>query len=468
MGGIRALADGFPTPTQADWSRLVEKALKGASAEGLIFRTPDGIALSPLYRDGEPLSAPRAERGPDGAAWDIRTAVAHPDPTEAHRRLLDDLEGGATSAIVTPASAAWLSSALEDVDLHLAAIALDAGFQGPQAAGWLNEAARAAPLARLAFHLDPLTAFAVAGRSAGPVAAHIQAAAEAAARLRPTYTEASLFLATGRAVHEAGGSDAQELAFTAASALAYAKAAVEAGLSVEAAFGGMVVGVSLDADQFGGIAKLRAARLVVGRIAAASGADAAVRIEARSSARMLSRLDPWTNLLRLTAAGFAGAIGGADAIVLDHFTRPLGGSNALARRLARNTQLILMEEAHLARVADPAAGAWFLDAYTRELAADAWSLFQRIEAEGGAGLALVAGRLAAEVAEVRDRRREAVASGAAPMVGVTLHPDLVGAHVEIQPDPPLAPVETRLPGPDDACPPLTPIRLAEPYEGTRP
>ena len=134
---------------------------------------------------------------------------------------------------------------------------------------------------------------------------------------------------------------------------------------------------------------------------------------------MLSAADPWTNLLRATAAGFGTGAGGADAVVLDPFDVAVETPTPLALRQARNIQLVLMEEAHLGRVADPAGGSWFVETLTRELAQAAWGMFQQIEAGGG----IVAGldRLAEEVAEARAGRDAALKDGTTQMIGVTVH-----------------------------------------------
>ena len=250
----------------------------------------------------------------------------------------------------------------------------------------------------------------------------------------------------------------------AAAALCYAKALVAAGVSMQAAFAGLVLGVSLDAAPLTGIAKLRAARLVWDQLTAACGVSSPARIEARSSRRMLSRRDPWTNLLRLSCAAFAGAVGGADALVVEPFTAAGGAGDERARRLARNTQLILMDEAGLGRVQDPAAGSGFLEAHSLDLARAAWDQFRAIEANGGAAEALRSGRIAERVATARTAAQAAVASGASPLVGVTLHP---GETAPAEPGPPgpySAPAEAALAGPDDTCPPLSPIRWSEPFE----
>jgi methylmalonyl-CoA mutase N-terminal domain/subunit len=181
-------------------------------------------------------------------------------------------------------------------------------------------------------------------------------------------------------VHEAGGGEAEEVAFAAASAVAYAKALVRAGLPMADAFARITLGLSADADYFLTMAKLRAARAVWARIAGACAAHPTARVEARSSRRMLTAKDAWTNMIRLTAAGFGAAVGGADAVVLGNFTDALGLPTPFARRQSRNAQLVLMEEAHVGRVADPAAGSGYVEALTDQIAREAWARFQAIEA----------------------------------------------------------------------------------------
>lgn len=467
--------------TRARWMALVEKTLKGQSFdEALTVKTPDGLTIQPLYtaQDGVAVARDLRPRDPE-RPWDLRIRAAHPDPVRAAKDILADLENGAASVLlridptgadgVAIGSAEDLSKALSGVLLDLAPVALDAGFLGPKAADWLGALAKAAPNAPLAFHLDPLTAFAQAGVSPGPIESHIFSAATVGARLAGTYAKASLFLATGRAAHEAGGSNTEELAVMTASALAYAKALVRSGLSMEDAFGRIVLGVSLDGEYFTGIAKLRAAKAMWARLTEACGISIAPRIEARSSRRMLAKADAWTNLLRLTSAGFAGAVGGADALVLDAFTDAIGLPTAFARRQARNTQLVLMEESHLGRVADPAGGAWYLDSLTDQLARAAWGGFQAIEAAGGMVKALESGLVADAVAKTRAAQEAAFADKSRKILGVTVFPNADDRPPEVEtPDPAAFAVEgpdVRLPGPDSHCPTLAPVRFAAAFEG---
>lgn len=467
--------------TRARWMALVEKTLKGQSFDdALTVTTPDGLTIQPLYtaQDGVAVARDLRARDPE-RPWDLRTRAAHPDPARVAKDIMVDLEGGAASVLlrldpagvngVAVGSADDLARALSGVLLDLAPVALDAGFLGPKAADWLGALAKAAPNAPLAFHLDPLTAFAIAGVSPGPIESHVFNAATVASRLAGTYAKASLFLATGRAAHEAGGSNTEELAVMAAAALAYAKALVRSGLTMEDAFGRIVLGVSLDGEYFTGVAKVRAAKAMWARLTQACGVSVPPRIEARSSRRMLAKADAWTNLLRLTSAGFAGAVGGADAILLDAFTDAIGLPTAFARRQARNTQLVLMEESNLGRVADPAGGAWYLDSLTDQLARSAWDYFQAIEGAGGIIKALEKGLVADAVAKTRAAQEAAFADKSRKILGVTVFPNADDKVPEVEtPDPAdfaVAGPDVRLPGPDSHCPALTPVRFAAAFEG---
>ena len=468
------LAAGFTPPSLDDWRALVRRALKGAGPESLVTRDPNGIDLAPLYVASSPHPAmppPRAVRPKSAPPWDIRALVENSATTAANAELLADLAGGATSALLvidpTSARGVALGSAnefvalLDGVVLERPTIALDAGFLGPSAAEWLGAAAKASPAAPLAFHLDPLSTFARDGESPGSVAAHVEAAARTAARLAEAYPNATLFRASGRVVHEAGGGAADEIAFALAAAFAYAKALSGSAPGTDGPFDRIVLALSIDDDILVSIAKLRAARIAWAKLAVACGVPAAARIEARSSGRMLTRADAWTNLIRLAVAGFAAAVGGADSVLLDPFTAGLGGPTATARRMALNAQLILMDEANLGFVADPLAGAGAVEALTHDLAREALARLRAIEGAGGLAQALRIGLVAERAEEGREALRGAIAARSLRLVGVTdFRAEGVAApEVAFRPSMSVAAPDPRQPGPDDACPPLTPITL---------
>lgn len=455
-------APPFPAPDAEHWAALARKALKDAPLESLTRRDADGLAIAPLYRDegAAVLTAMRAAPSVD-RAWDIRAVVEEADPARANAAALEALTGGAASVLLSgkaPTDPDAMGRALEGVALEIAPVALDAGAEGVAAANALAVAAKGSPRARLGLHLDPVSVFAGTGGAARPVEEEIAQAAAMAARHAQPYPAATLFLASGRAAHEAGGSIGQELGFALASAAVWLRSGSEAGLSPERVLTGTVLGLSLDAEYLDGVAKVRAARLLWRSFSRAAGTETPANIEARSSHRMLGARDPWPNLLRLTAAGFAGAVGGADAMVLDGFTAARGVPDAFAQRLARNTQLVLMEEAHLGRVNDPAAGSWFLDARTRDLARAGWAEFQRIEAEGGLIAVLKAGTIQTRVSEARAAAEAGYAEGGAVLIGVNRFVDAEPRPATVTPRA-VAPVGT-----GDSCRPLTPVRWAEAFE----
>ncbi|WP_449252588.1 methylmalonyl-CoA mutase family protein [Brevundimonas naejangsanensis] len=452
----------FPNPTPLEWREAAVKALKERPLESLIHLDADHLATKPLYgvaNGGEPVFAPRPSDS-EGRAWDVRALNEGEDADALNRAILTDLENGAASILIAgpvAADAGRLARALDGVALELAPVALDAGFEGVKAAEALSAAAKGSPRAKLAFHLDPISAYAEAGGASGDFAAVMAETARAAATHAATYPEATLFMGSGRVAHEAGGSIAQELAFAASSAVAYVKAAVAAGLSAEAALKGVVLGVAVDQAYFDSLAKIRALRLIWASVSRAFGAEVPAVIEARSSRRMLSARDPWPNMLRLTAAGFAGAVGGADAVVLDGFTRAAGLPDDFAKRQARNTQLILMEESNLGRVDDPASGSWYLDARTRELAEASWAEFQVYEAEGGVIACLEGGVIQPRIARALAMAEKAFKDGAAQIVGVTkfVDPDVRSAPVTP------APAVAAVAGAFEA---LAPVRFAAAFE----
>jgi methylmalonyl-CoA mutase len=486
--GVIPLAEDFPPVGEQAWMDLVEKTLKGQPFEKrLVVRTGDGVRIEPLYTaaNGElPLGG--AAAGPHAQGrWDIRARVQHPDPVAANIAALQELEGGADSLLIAVdpsgetgvaiGSAADLGQVLEGVFIDLATVALDAGPHALAAAEWLLDLGEARTLKpRLVLHLDPLSTFAETGAAVGGIEAQIAAAAKLAGR----DLALSVFLASGRAAHEAGGGEAAELGFALASALAYARAGIAAGRAPARAFADITLGLSADGDYFLTLAKHRAARSLWARVTgAALGSPLPARIETRSSRRMLAALDPWVNLLRLTAAGFGAATGGADAIVLDAFSQPLCGSGgqptAFARRQARNTQLVLMEESHLGRVADPAAGSWYLESVSRKLAEAGWAFMQKIEAAGGVAAALESGLIADAIQPVQAARTADIAKRRTGLIGVSEFPDLAEAGVDldlVDPRPfarPAPPRPLDLAGADSRCTPLRPWRAAAPFEALR-
>lgn len=459
-----ALMDGFSPPSRDQWLALVEKVLKGADFDRrLVARTADGIPVQPLYtRDDALAGTDRLAPGqapltrgtaaaPHGLGWDIRQLHAEVDPSRANAAILDDLEGGATSIKLQIASPGWtglpatqdaLAVALKGVMLDVCPIALEAGESVHAAARALIalwDAAGIPPERRSgAFNADPLGTLALTGALSQPLDA---ALADAAQLVVSTQAMAGVtaLCADGHVYHAAGATEAQELAATLSSLVAYLRACEAAGLAPNAALPRIAVNLAVDADQFMGLAKLRAIRKLVWRVADACGAgDAAARVQftAETALRMMARRDPWVNMLRTTMACATAAMGGAQAITVLPYTWALGQPDGFARRIARNTHVVLQEESGLGRVVDPAGGSWAVEKLTEELASKAWALFQEIEGKGGMVGALASGFIQERIATAAAERARLISMGRMELTGVSAFPKLGEDGVTAEPWPP--------------------------------
>ncbi|WP_327426650.1 methylmalonyl-CoA mutase subunit beta [Streptomyces sp. NBC_01236] len=444
-----SLAAEFPDATHEQWQRLVAGVLRksgkevsdDAAEDALSTALEDGLRARPLYTahdsapdPGVPGFAPfvrggRAEGNTLGG-WDVRQQHTAADGAA----VLADLENGVTSLWLVigeggiPVSS--LGRVLDGVYLDLAPVVLDAGREVEPAARELlrlyGERGVAKEAARGNLGADPLGFEARTGDDGfdfAPVAALARRCAEEYPGLRALTVDALAY-------HEAGGSAAQELGSSLATGVAYLRALTDAGLTVEQAAAQLEFRYAATADQFLTIAKLRAARRLWARVAEVCGAPGGQVQHAVTSPVMMSRRDPWVNMLRTTVATLAAGVGGADAVTVLPFDHALGLPDAFARRIARNTSTILVEESHLSRVIDPAGGSWYVERLTDELAHAGWEFFQRIEQEGGQAAALRSGRLRQDLADTWAARSAKLAKRREPITGVSEFPNLAERLVE--------------------------------------
>jgi len=471
------LAADFPPATHDDWRKLVDAVLKGAPFNRLESKTYDGLTIEPIYQRATAARAVTG-RGP-GAAWTLLQRIDHPNPAAANAQALDDLENGAAGLVLVfvgsvnasgfglePSTAA-LTRALNGIDLDACTIDLNLSpasrYVVRDFASLVKSRGLAPASIDLRFSINPIGGFAAAGRSPRNWEGHANYLAAMVGELAGDGFRGPFVVADGRVIHNAGGSEAQELAFALASAVAYLRALEGGGLSLEAARTAIYFRLTADADQFLTMAKFRAARKLWARVEAACGLSAKpVMIAAETAWRMMTRHDPYVNVLRSTIAVVAAGCGGADAITVLPHTAPFGLPDALARRIARNTQLVLLEESNLGRVGDPAAGSGALEAITQQLCAAAWSQFQDMEKDGGVWAALESGSIQRNVAAVRAERQKAVGRGKDVLTGTNAFPDIhenAPAVLDVAPwpavsDGPAAITTAALPR----------LRLAEPFE----
>jgi len=462
------LAGEFDTPSYDDWKAVVEKALKGAPFEKKLFsKTYENIDVRPVYTDADwkgEAGFPGTEPYTRGACssgsvqgWDIRQLHAHPDPVAGNKAVLEDLERGVTSLLVRFDKAARsglgldgegvgqdgaviqsvedLEALLKDVQLNLAPVALEGGAAFAATAKLLKDAwSRAGHKnddVEGAFGADPLGVLATEGNLPQGLDSALTQLAGLAKETAENYPNVSSVRVNTEPYYSAGASDAQDLACALATGVAYLRAMTDAGLSVDDAAKQIVFSIPTGTDFFLGIAKLRAARKLWGRVAQACNASAdGMTLHAMTAGRVMSKRDPWVNMLRTTVTCFAGGLGGADAVTVLPFDAAVGLPDGLARRIARNTQVILQEESNVAKVIDPSGGSWYQEDLTDKMAAEAWAFFQAIEGQGGMAEALSSGWLAEQIETVHVARMNNIAKRKDAITGINEFPNIHEKDVE--------------------------------------
>lgn len=475
------LAADFAPASRDDWRKLADGVLKGAPFEKLVGKTYDGLRIDPIYeRARNAMTIPARTAG---SPWQIMQRVDHPDAAIANAQALHDLENGATGLTIVFAGANGargfgLPPTKEALARVLDGVYLDAGIGiefeiGPQSRDMgqhLAEllAARKIPpsAVNVRFGLDPIGGGGVRGSSHGSWDSIAKVFGDKIAKLAKLGFRGPFAPADGRVIHDAGGSEAQELAYVLAVGVTYLRALEAAGIALDDARRMIYARLSADADQFLTMAKFCALRLLWARVEQSCELTSQpLFIAADTAWRMLTQRDPDVNMLRATIAAFSAGLGGANSInVLPH-TLALGLPDAFARRVARNTQLVLLEESNLDKVSDPAAGSGGIETLTRQLCEAAWAQFQNIESAGGPFAALERNIIQTKVAAVRDARDVNIAKRKDVLTGASEFPNLhekTPAVLDAKPVTALSPEEIVIRF--DA---LAPIRLAAPFETLR-
>lgn len=413
--GSLDLADPGDRSSREDWEKVAAAVLRKSRRLGdddsdsdvwgrLAVHTLDGIAVSPL---GTPQLVEDLETSgrPDRAGdWDIRAHLSISDPRQANEAALVDLDNGVTSLWLQGDGGTDLDAVLDGVLLDLAPVVLD----GLDSDAFLD-------------HVD--------GRTLHPATNLGTPAVEATAEAAQRALDAGVrgFVVDATRIHDRGASDAQELAWSLATGAAYLRTLVGAGVDLDDAARLLEFRYAATDEQFPTIAKLRAARRLWARVLELSEAtERDQRQHVVTSRAMMSRYDPWVNMLRTTVAAFAAGVGGADAVTVLPFDSTLGVPDAFGRRIARNTSSLLVSESHVARVTDPAGGAFAVEKLTDDLARAAWEIFGRLE-DGES--------LDAMVEQTVERRDREVATRRRPLTGLSEFPNLGEVRPERRPDP---------------------------------
>lgn len=427
--------NSFPEVTLEDWAAQAEKALKGKSVSKLNSLTYEGITRKPIYTevDLEGIS-PVDKNG--SADWTVSQQLySGTSLEEINNQLLQELQKGlqAIHFFVKPAlnPKALEITRLEELeallkDVHVEQVPLQV-YTGSSATAFMK-LLKDSSIDKTNLHgiigADPIGELATAGSLSEPLEqlfdemkANLEWKKLSGTRLKTIWIQAAPY-------HNGGASSVEELAASIATAVTYLNALMERGATVQEAASEMAFSFPVGSDFFMEVSKLRAARLLWANIVEAFGGEEEAQkmtLHATTSVFTKSNLDPYVNMLRTTTEAFSAAIGGAESINIDSYQQ---GSDVFSRRIARNTHYILKEESFLSKVVDPAAGSYYVEKLTHQLAEEAWKLFQEIEGLGGIVDALQAGFLQEKVKQVRDKRLKDVESRKKVLVGTNMYANL--------------------------------------------
>ena len=402
----------------------------------LIKTTYDGIPINPLYNRADeldeaalpgvfPYRRGAAGVGQENQGWGVAESF---DEKSTNQQVLDSLYNGTTNLVIQ--GSADIATLLNGVYLSLCPVRLFAGVRTVEQAKALFAVAdsQQEPPQLIELGATPLTSM-VNGGATISLDDTIELAKQAAQRdnTRAILVDAVTF-------SNQGATDAEEIGLALAAGVEYLRALTDAGFTIEQVLDQISFRFATTDEQFAQIAKFRAARQLWARVAEIVGAPehGTCPQHALTAPVMFTQRDPWVNMLRSTVAAFAAGVGGATDVEVLPFDWAIPGglpktSRSFARRIARNTNLLLLEESHLSHVIDPGGGSYFIEAFTTQLADKAWEVFTSVEAEGGLQQAIAAGTVAKLLDDAHEAQRKDIARRIKKITAINEFPNLAEA-----------------------------------------
>ena len=467
------------TPDLDDWRRLATKDLKGADPDTLVWHTPEGIDVKPLYTSAD-LSGiedldllpglPPFTRGVRATMyanrpWTIRQYAGFSTAEESnafYRRNLAAGQMGLSVAFDLATHRGYDSDHPRvEGDVGKAGVAIDSVEDVKILFDQIPLEKMSVSMTMNGAVLPCLAAFVVAGEEQGVDQAQLSGTIqndilkefmvrntyiyppepsmrivadiiEYTAQHMPRFNSISI---SGYHMQEAGATAVQELAFTIADGLEYVRHALERGLDIDRFAGRLSFFFAIGMNFFMEVAKLRAARLlwhrVISQFDPKDPRSAMLRTHCQTSGVSLTEQDPYNNVVRTAVEAMAAVLGGTQSLHTNSFDEALGLPTDFSARIARNTQLILAEETGIPKVVDPLAGSYYIEALTAELASEAWKLIEAVEALGGMTKAVASGMPKLRIEESAARRQARIDRGDEVIVGVNKYEPTDPEHVDV-------------------------------------
>ncbi len=469
-------ANDFPKATNQEWRSLVEKTLRGKSFDQVMSSLSyDGIKIDALYTKENVANLGHVQ-GREGE-WLVSSLHSHPNAKITNEAIIEDLERGANKLTLQFAAGntqgidiSDLKAVLDGVYLNMASFNIVAGEEFEAASfamlELINEKDYLADDVQGSLGIDPIGTLAATGRLLDSYDETLEKAMQVL-KAAKKYKNICIFNADSTVYHNAGAPEAQEIGLLIATGLSYVRTMEAAGVSLKQAFSMISFSVAADADIYLTISKIRAARLLWEKIITECGISEKMpmKLSVVTSLRMMTKRDPWVNILRATTACFGAAIGGADDICVISHDALIGNSSLFARKVARNIQIILQEESNLSKVQDPSAGSFSIESITLDLCRNTWKYIQKIENKGDIFSCINNLNIHKDISEAWAKREKNIAKRKDAITGVSEFPNIyedeitnIEKYAEV--------IQTIKPA-GVTCKPLQMHRLAEDFETLR-
>lgn len=457
----------FPIPSYEQWKQAVDKSLKGAPFSKLLTKTYEEIILQPMYqkKDIEKLTFTKTVpgqfpfvRGTEQAVgeknWLVAQEMSHPIPETLNEWLKNDLQKGVDAINLDLNEATKLGfdlsekmmktnqvgaviSSLEDVETTFAEINLteipfvvQTGSSAVPLVGFIGAYFRKSqiPLTNLkgCIGADPLAMLVKTGKLPAGIDSYLDEMAQLVTWTETNSPELQTIFIDSHPYHDGGGSAVNELAFMLATGVYYLRELQNRGLAIDQIAPSIQFSISIGSNLFMELAKIRAARMLWANIIEAFGGNKAsqkLTVHARTSRFTKTVYDPYVNILRATVEAFTAAVGGVNSLHVSSFDEAYTLPSQYSRRVARNIQLVIQEEAHVTHAADPVGGSWYVEHITAEVASKSWELFQLIEAQGGMLHGLEKGIPQQHVKAVSEKKKHDIEKRKLIFVGATMYPN---------------------------------------------